>query len=77
MGYTGGMTIPKTARLSVRMNLQTVAALERLTDDEVTATEVVRRAFALLDVIQTARNAGKDVELVNADGVRELLKFMY
>ncbi len=67
----------RTGRISVRINEDTAEAMSRLIVRDVNATEVVRRAIALLDVIDQERAKGKEVELVADDGERQRLRFMY
>ena len=60
-------------RLSVNINEDTSAQINRLTQYwESSATEVVRRAMALLDVVTTERAKGWNVELYKGNEVARI-----
>ena len=65
-------------RLSVRINDDTADAMARLVVRDRNATEVVRRALALLDLVEQESRDGKHLELVSRDGkTRQELRLLY
>jgi hypothetical protein len=58
-------------RLNVRLNSATAHALQQLASDDATPTEVVRRAIALLKLVDDRRSQGLHVEFVDEEGKRQ------
>ena len=73
-GYQPGAT----GRLSVRVNDDTCEALTRLVVADRNATEVTRRAIALLDVVTQYEQGGLHLEMVSKDGeTRHIIRLIY
>lgn len=65
-------------RLNIKINENTSRTLRHMMErDEATATEVVRRAVALLDLVSEEIRAGKRLELVSEDGAQEQIRLLY
>jgi len=61
-------------RLSVNINDDTAAVLQRHKAKGVSITETIRRAIALLDLVEREHDNGSKLQLVDKQGhVRELL----
>lgn len=70
--------VRNSGRLSVRINDDTAEAMSRLVVRDRNATEVVRRALALLDLVEQEARDGKHLELVSRDGkTRQELRLLY
>ncbi|MEZ0163173.1 hypothetical protein AB2L27_00165 [Kineococcus sp. LSe6-4] len=61
----------RSGRLNIRINAATSEALKQLSADDATPTEVVRRAVALLKLVEDRRREGLSVEFVDGDGHRQ------
>lgn len=67
-----------SGRLNVRINDDTARALTNLVVGDRSATEVVRRALALLDLVEQEQRDGKHLELVSSDNKsRERIRVLY
>lgn len=66
-----GDSAGRYGRLNIRINAATSAALKQLSADDVSSTEVIRRAVALLKLVEDRRSEGLGVEFVDADGKRQ------
>lgn len=61
-------------RLSVNVNDETAAALRELADqDEISVTEVIRRAVSVYKFFVDARAEDKTIQLVSADETKTLV----
>ncbi|WP_406154594.1 ribbon-helix-helix protein, CopG family [Streptomyces sp. NBC_00882] len=72
----GGKTLDRPyRRLSINIDDETAEVLKRLKEENgIPVTEAVRRAIALLDLVDREHEAGSKVQLVDHDhGIRELL----
>lgn len=68
---------PAYARLSININSETEDVLKRYKGEGKSLTETVRRAVALLDMLDREHARGSRIQLVDAKGaVRELIMFM-
>ena len=65
-------------RLNIKISEDTSRALKALsTQHETTATDVVRRAVALLALVDEENRAGRTVEIVSPGGGRERLRLLW
>lgn len=71
-------TAPNSGRISVRINDDTARAMTNLVIRDRSATEVVRRAIAVLDLVERMEAEGKRMEFVSADGkTRERVRLLW
>ncbi|KIQ62976.1 hypothetical protein TR51_29435 [Kitasatospora griseola] len=64
-------------RLSININAETEEVLKRHKKRGISITETVRRAVALLDLVEREYESGSKIQLVDRDnGVRELVLFV-
>ena len=64
-------------RISVRTNEDTVQRMDRLTTGDKTATEIIRRAIALLDFVEMEQLLGKKLALLSEDGTTETVRMIW
>jgi hypothetical protein len=75
---TTDTTAARHGRLNIKINATTSQALRQLSDDDATPTEVIRRAVALMKLVDDKRREGKAIEFVSGDGKsRERLELLY
>jgi hypothetical protein len=71
-------TTARHGRLNIKINPSTSHALRQLSTDDATPTEVVRRAVALMKLVDDKRREGKHLEFVTDDDkIRERLEFLF
>lgn len=81
MGRTAGCAGPVgravSTRLSVNINDDTARVIRRVADESgVTATEAVRRAVAVYEFFDDARNSGNEILLVDKRGRETVINLL-